>query len=102
MFDAENNIEQGTAYLGVLLGKQLDYVSNATSREYCVSRPYNTGPSNVLKAFSKDKIAAVNDINSLERPGVYEKLRTGLPYEGTRQYLVRVVGYRKQFLSFGK
>ena len=102
MFDAENNIELGTAYLGVLLGKQLDYVSNATSREYCVISAYNTGPSNVLKAFSKDKVAAVNDINSLEPPGVYEKLRTGLPYEETRQYLVRVVGYRKQFLSFGK
>ena len=63
---------------------------------------YNTGPSNVLKAFSKDKVAAVNDINSLELQGMYEKLPTGLPYEETRQYPVRVVGYRKQFLNFGK
>ena len=63
---------------------------------------YNTGPSNVLKAFSRDKVAAVNSINGLEPPGVYEKLRTSLPYEETRQYLVRVVGYRKQFLAFGK
>ena len=102
LFDAENNIELGTAYLGVLLSKQLDYVTNATSREYCVISAYNTGPSNVLKAFSKDKVAAVNSINGLEPPGVYEKLRTSLPYEETRQYLVRVVGYRKQFLSFGK
>ena len=102
LFDAQNNIELGTAYLGVLSSRQLDYVSNATSREYCVISAYNTGPSNVLKAFSRDKVAAVNSINSLEPPGVYEKLRTGLPYEETRQYLVRVVGYRKQFLSFGK
>lgn len=102
LFDAGNNIELGTAYLGVLSSKQLDYVSNATSREYCVISAYNTGPSNVLKAFSRDKVAAVNSINSLEPPGVYEKLRTSLPYEETRQYLVRVVGYRKQFLSFGR
>lgn len=102
LFDAQNNIELGTAYLGVLSSKQLDYVSNATSREYCVISAYNTGPSNVLKAFSRDKVAAVNSINSLEPPGVYDKLRTGLPYEETRQYLVRVVGYRKQFLTFGK
>ncbi len=102
LFDAANNIELGTAYLGVLSSKQLDYVANATSREYCVISAYNTGPSNVLKAFSKDKVAAVNSINGLEPPGVYEKLRTSLPYEETRQYLVRVVGYRKQFLSFGK
>jgi membrane-bound lytic murein transglycosylase C len=102
LFDAENNIELGTAYLGVLSSKQLDYVSNGTSREYCVISAYNTGPSNVLKAFAKDKVAAVNSINRLEPPGVYERLRTSLPYEETRQYLVRVVDYRKQFLSYGK
>ena len=102
LFDAANNIELGTAYLGVLSSKQLDYVTNAISREYCVISAYNTGPSNVLKAFSRDKVAAVNTINGLEPPGVYEKLRTNLPYEETRQYLARVVGYRKQFLSFGK
>lgn len=102
LFDAQNNIELGTAYLGVLSSRQLDYVTNPTSREYCVISAYNTGPSNVLKAFSKDKVAAVNSVNRLEPPGVYEKLRTSLPYEETRQYLVRVVGYRKQFLNFGK
>ncbi|MEO8004680.1 MAG: murein transglycosylase domain-containing protein [Betaproteobacteria bacterium] len=102
LFDAENNIELGTAYLGVLFSKQLDYVTNATSREYCVISAYNTGPSNVLKAFSKDKVAAVNGINGLEPPGVYEKLRTSLPYEETRQYLVKVVGYRKQFVTIGR
>ncbi len=102
LFDAENNIELGTAYLGVLGSKQLDYVTNTTSREYCVISAYNTGPSNVLKAFSKDKVAAVNSINGMEPPGVYEKLRTSLPYEETRQYLVRVTGHRKQFLTFGK
>lgn len=102
LFDADNNIELGTAYLGVLFAKQLDYVTNATSREYCVISAYNTGPSNVLKAFSKDKVAAVNGINAMEPPGVYEKLRTSLPYEETRQYLVKVVGYRKQFVTFGR
>lgn len=102
LFDAQNNIELGTAYLGVLLYKQLDVVSNATSREYCAISAYNTGSGNVLKTFAKDRVAAVNAINSLEPPGVYEKLRTSLPYEETRQYLVRVTGFRKQFLSFGK
>jgi membrane-bound lytic murein transglycosylase C len=53
-------------------------------------------------AFSKDKVAAVISNNGLEPPGVDEKLRTSLPYGETRQYLVRVVGFRKQFLSFGK
>jgi membrane-bound lytic murein transglycosylase C len=102
LFDAQNNIELGTAYLGVLLYKQLDVVTNTTSREYCAISAYNTGSGNVLKTFARDRVAAVNAINSLEPPGVYDKLRTGLPYEETRQYLVRVTGFRKQFLSFGK
>jgi membrane-bound lytic murein transglycosylase C len=102
LFDAENNIELGTAYLAALTYKQLDYVTNATSREYCVISAYNTGPANVLKAFSKDRVAAVNGINGLEPPGVYERLRQNLPYEETREYLARVVGFRRQFLNFGK
>jgi membrane-bound lytic murein transglycosylase C len=101
LFDAQNNIELGTAYLNLLLYKHLDVVSNATSREYCAISAYNTGTGNVLRTFSRDRVAAVNAINGLEPPGVYEKLRTSLPYEETRQYLVRVTGFRKQFLSFG-
>lgn len=102
LFDAENNIELGTAYLGILLYKQLDMLANTTSREYCAISAYNTGAGNVFKTFGKDRVSAVNAINGLEPPGVYEKLRISLPYEETRQYLVRVTGYRKQFLSFGK
>jgi len=101
LFDAGNNIELGTAYLNVLFDRQLDYVTNPVSREYCVISAYNTGPGNVLRAFSPDRVAAVNAINALEPPGVYERLRTRLPYEETRAYLVKVVGFRRQFLSYG-
>jgi membrane-bound lytic murein transglycosylase C len=98
LFDAENNIELGTAYLNVLTYNQLEPVANAVSREYCVISAYNTGPSNVLRTFSKDRVAAVNAINSLSPSAVYQKLRTGLPYEETRHYLYKVVNYRKQFV----
>ena len=101
LLDAENNIELGTAYLGVLFDRQLDLVQNPVSREYCVISAYNTGPGNVFRSFSTDRVAAVNAINRLEPPGVYEKLRTSLPYAETREYLARVVGYRRQFLSYG-
>jgi membrane-bound lytic murein transglycosylase C len=100
LFDAANNIELGAAYLDVLFDKQLDTVTNRISREYCVISAYNTGPGNVLRAFNADRVAAVNAINSLEPPGVYEHLRTKLPYAETRQYLVKVVGFRRQFLSY--
>jgi membrane-bound lytic murein transglycosylase C len=101
LFDAENNIELGTAYLNVLFYRYLDYIANSISREYCMISAYNTGPGNVLRAFSKDKVAAANAINSLEPPAVYEQLRTNLPYEETRQYLLRVVNFRRQFISPG-
>jgi len=99
LFDAQNNIELGSAYLSVLTYSQLEPVANQVSREYCVISAYNTGPSNVLRTFSKNKVAAVNSINSLPPSGVYQKLRANLPYEETRQYLHKVVNFRKQFVT---
>lgn len=104
LFDAEKNIELGVAYLGVLYYDQLNFVSNHTAREYCVISAYNTGPSNVLRAFrddpsKKDRVASINKINGMEPPGVFDHLRKNLPYEETRHYIVKVVDYRKQYVS---
>jgi membrane-bound lytic murein transglycosylase C len=99
LFDAESNIELGTAYLSVLSSSQLNKVTSPLSREYCVIAAYNTGPGNVTKAFAKDRAAAWNAINGMQPPAVYERLRTQLPYEETRQYVVKVVQSRKQFVS---
>jgi membrane-bound lytic murein transglycosylase C len=99
LFDPENNIELGSAYLNVLSYNLLEDVQNEVSREYCVISAYNTGPRNVFKTFSNDSVAALNQINSLEPPAVYDRLRKNLPYQETRDYLVKVVTFRKQFVS---
>ncbi len=99
LFNADNNIELGSALLNVLLYKQFEDVDNEVSREYCAISAYNTGLRNVLRTFSKDVVAAINQINSLEPPAVYEKLRQSLPYQETRDYLVKVTSFRKQFVS---
>ena len=99
LFNADNNIELGTALLNVLLYKQFEDVDNTVSREYCSISAYNTGLRNVLRTFSKDMVAAINQINSLEPPAVYDTLRQSLPYQETRDYLVKVTGFRKQFVS---
>jgi membrane-bound lytic murein transglycosylase C len=99
LFDAENNIELGTAYLGALAQDHLARVANPVSREYCVIAGYNTGPGNVMKAFGRDRTAAFDTVNTLQPPAVYDRLRTNLPYEETRQYVVKVVQARKQFVS---
>ncbi len=99
LFDPENNIELGSAYLNVLSYNLLEQVDNEVSREYCVISAYNTGTGNVFKAFAGNSTSAVNQINGLEPPAVYDRLRTNLPYQETRDYLVKVVGFRKQFVS---
>lgn len=99
LFDPDNNIELGVAYLNVLSYNQLEQIENIVSREYCVISAYNTGPRNVFKAFSADAGIAVNQINSLQPPAVYERLRGHLPYQETRDYLTKVVTFRKQFIA---
>ncbi|MGQ0556921.1 MAG: murein transglycosylase domain-containing protein [Nitrospiraceae bacterium] len=99
LFDPENNIELGSAYLNVLSYNLLDDIGNEVSREYCVISAYNTGPRNVFKTFANDNTAAINQINNLEPPAVYDRLRNNLPYQETRDYLVKVVTFRKQFVA---
>lgn len=101
LFDPENNIELGTAYLNVLTYSQLDDVTDLVSREYCVISAYNTGAGNVFKTFSKDQRTALQQINGLQPAALYDRLRTALPYQETRDYLAKVVGFRKQFVSLG-
>lgn len=102
LFDPDNNIELGTAYLNVLTYTHLDDVADLVSREYCVISAYNTGAGNVFKTFSKDQRAAVDQINKLQPSALYDRLRSSLPYQETRDYLAKVVGYRKEFVSLGE
>jgi membrane-bound lytic murein transglycosylase C len=101
LFDPQNNVELGTAYLNVLMFNQLDEVANEVSREYCVIAAYNTGPGNVLRTFSKNRTTAVQQINGLQPAVLYDKLRSNLPYQETRNYLEKVTTYRKSYVSAG-
>ena len=103
LFDAENNIELGSTYLGVLLNDSpLRQIQNPVSREYCAIAAYNTGPSNVFRAFSTltgkaRQPDALDKINSMQPNEVFEALRTKLPYEETRGYIVKAVEAKKKY-----
>lgn len=99
LLDPDHNIELGAAYLSVLSSTEFQSVQNADSRDYCVIAAYNTGPRNVTRTFAKDKTEAFNDINALPPPALFDKLRTDLPAQETRDYVVRVTGYRRQFVN---
>jgi len=107
LFDAENNIELGAAYLSVLTYNQLDGVDDRTARDYCVISAYNTGPSNVMRAFTSAKGKqrfedGFQRINSLSPSQVFQTLHEKLPYEETRNYLPTVNTNRKRYYSVDK
>ena len=99
LLDPEHSIELGTVYLAILSTDEFHAIEKQDSREYCVIAAYNTGPHNVTKTFAPDRKQALSDINGLESSAVYDRLRTKLPYEETRLYIVKVTGYRNQILA---
>jgi membrane-bound lytic murein transglycosylase C len=99
LYDPDHNIELGAAYLSVLSNAEFKNIVNQDSRDYCVIAAYNTGAGNVTRTFNRDRTTAMNTINSLEPPVLFENLRTNLPLDETRQYVVKVAGYRKQFAA---
>jgi membrane-bound lytic murein transglycosylase C len=102
LFDPDHNIEFGTAYLSVLAENEFHVVDNQNSRDYCVIAAYNTGPRNVTLVFAKDRREALNAINGLQPAALYERLRTSLPHNETRQYLFKVTNSRRQFVDTAK
>lgn len=107
LFDAENNIELGAAYLSVLLYEQLNGVEDRTSRDYCVISAYNTGPGNVMRAFTgatgKQRFSkGLQRINRLTPSQVFQDLREKLPYAETRNYLPTVNNNRKRYYGVDK
>ncbi len=101
LFDSDRNIELGTAYLSVLSEAEFQPVANPASRDYCVIAAYNTGPRNVTRTFHRERNEALRSINGMEPSALFDRLRTGLPAEETRQYLVKVTGYRSLFVNAG-
>jgi len=93
LFVPDNNVELGCAYMKLLVDRYFKGTENGLSKIYCAICAYNTGAGNVSRAFTgENKLGpAIKVINSLTPEQVLAKLKKDLPYEETRQYIVKVL-----------
>lgn len=99
LFDPENNIDTGTAYLHILKTRYLKTVANSTARHYAAISAYNGGASNVFKTFNSDRTRAVNIMNQKNSQQIYDDLTKNHSSEESRNYLYKVNNYEKKFIS---
>lgn len=97
LYDPENNIDTGTAYLKILQERYLTGIRDNNSLRYSVISAYNGGAGNVLKTFSADRKRAVDEINRLSSSQVYNRLTSDHPSLESRRYLFKVNEAQKEF-----
>jgi len=92
LYNPENNIELGCAYIRKIRYGYFKAIKDDVSAYYCTISAYNTGIGNVAKTFTgetkiKPAVAKINQRNSKQ---VYQYLLKNLPYDETKNYLVKV------------
>ena len=101
LYDPANSILAGSTYLHILDTQYLRDVKDEVSRMCCVIAAYNTGPSNMAKAFSSRGLdSAVGRINRLSAKATYRQLLRRLPYQETRRYLPKVLQQMTRFSTW--
>ncbi|WP_197468011.1 murein transglycosylase domain-containing protein [Neptuniibacter marinus] len=96
LFNIENNIRMGCAYLHILKNRYLAKVRHPISKEYCVIAAYNGGAGNVLRSFSSQREEAFRVINTASSDNVWSILGKKMPKESQR-YLVKVTEAKKRY-----
>jgi len=96
LFNPENNIRMGCAYLHILQTRYLKHVRNLRTREYCVIAAYNGGAGNVLRSFHNNRDQAFALINRSSPEAVYRRLRTKMPKE-SQHYLEKVTTAKRAY-----
>ncbi len=97
LFNAQNNIIVGSAYLTILRDNYLSKIENPTSQLYCIISAYNSGAGNVFKTFHRSRKQAIARINSLSVDEVLWRLRNHQPSKEARRYVEKVLAYQKKY-----
>lgn len=97
LFNPQQNIDIGTAYLYILKQNYLAKINHHQSKEYAVISAYNGGAGNVLKTFDNDRNRAIKDINQLAPKSVYWALSNKHPKAESRKYLTKVTKNKRKY-----
>ncbi len=102
LYDPDNNIKLGTAYLHLLYYKHFKKIKDPEARTLATIAAYNAGANSVIRSFTgrytKRSYAsryswrrhAYNKINKLNADELYTHFRAHLPAKETRDYLKKV------------
>lgn len=102
LYDPDNNIQLGTAYLHLLYFKRFKRIKNLEARQWATIAAYNAGADSVIRAFSGKfskrnypsrlswRRHALKKINKLSSEQLYKHLRAFLPARETRDYIKKV------------
>lgn len=100
LFNPDNNICLGTAYLRILYN-QFSRVNNSECQRLCVIASYNTGAGNVSRSFigSSNLSKAFPSINALQYNALYDHLTSRLSTAEARNYVAGVTRRREKYLK---
>ncbi|MCD4772245.1 MAG: murein transglycosylase domain-containing protein, partial [Bacteroidales bacterium] len=102
LYEPTQNIELGTAYLRLLMTREFKKVKDEQCKILCCIAAYNTGAGNVSKAFTGNTniYKAIKIINKLNYRKLFDILHKDLPYQETRDYIVRVTDRMKKYKNW--
>lgn len=102
LYQPDNNIELGTAYLHLLYYKHFKKIKDPQARTWATIAAYNAGSDSVISAFTGQfsrhnypsrfswRRHALKKINQLSAEKLYQHLRRQLPARETRDYIEKV------------
>ena len=97
LFNANNNIDVGSAYLSILRDIYLKDIRGWQKREYCMIAAYNGGAGNLLKTFHRDRKKAIARINAMSDQEVYNTIVRRHPKLESRNYLKKVTKAKRRY-----
>jgi membrane-bound lytic murein transglycosylase C len=100
LYDVDNNLELGTAYIDLLQRGYLDKITNPLNKLYSMIASYNTGVGNLSKTLTgRNGIGnAIKRINKMQPDEYYAFLQQNLPAIETKKYLRKVINRREKYL----